>query len=96
MTTTNENYQYPLDDTWTTQEIITVTHFYQLIEAANESSVAKTDLLDAYRAFKVIVPEKSIEKQIGRKFEAASGYSLYKTMREAQTTTRQRVRYRND
>ncbi|MFC6180724.1 UPF0223 family protein [Lactiplantibacillus daowaiensis] len=92
--TTNENYQYPLDETWTTAEIITVTHFYQLIEAANESTVAKADLLAAYRAFKMVVPAKSMEKQLSREFEAASGYSIYHTMQTAQTTTKARVRYR--
>ncbi|MFD1419740.1 UPF0223 family protein [Lactiplantibacillus songbeiensis] len=95
MTAINENYQYPLDETWTTSEIITVTNFYRLIETANESTVPKAELLAAYQAFKQIVPAKSLEKQIGREFEAASGYSIYKTMQAAQQTTKQRVRYRS-
>ncbi|VDG20734.1 UPF0223 family protein [Lactiplantibacillus mudanjiangensis] len=94
MTTNHENYQYPLDETWSTAEIITVSKFYQLIETANESSVAKDDLMAAYREFKTIVPAKSVEKQLSREFEAASGYSIYLTMKAAQTTTKARVRYR--
>lgn len=45
----NDNYQYPLDETWTTAEIIKVTTFYQVVEAANESSITTAELLGAYR-----------------------------------------------
>lgn len=55
----NDNYQYPLDETWTTAEIIKVTTFYQAIEAANEGTIATADLLAAYRDFKTVVPAKS-------------------------------------
>ena len=37
--------------------------------------------LDAYAAFKTVVPSKSEEKQIGREFESTSGYSIYKTVK---------------
>ena len=40
----NDNYQYPLDETWTTAEIVKVTTFYQAIEAANEETIATADL----------------------------------------------------
>ncbi|MFC6296111.1 UPF0223 family protein [Lactiplantibacillus daoliensis] len=90
-----ENYQYPLNDAWTTAEIITVSKFYEQIEAANDSSVPTAELLAAYRAFKTIVTAKSEEKQLGRAFEAASGLSIYKTMQAAQTTDKQRFQYRD-
>lgn len=95
MTSSNENYQYPLNDTWTTAEIITVTALYQKIEAANESSVPTQELLKAYHAFKTVVPAKSEEKQLGRAFEAASGFSIYHTIQAAQATNKQRFSYRN-
>ncbi|KRO27156.1 UPF0223 family protein [Lactiplantibacillus fabifermentans] len=93
-TTNHENYQYPLDETWNTQDIIIVTDFYQKIEAANESSVPTADLIKAYRAFKTVVPAKSQEKQLGRAFEAASGYSIYHTMQAATATNKQRFQFR--
>ncbi|RRK11604.1 UPF0223 family protein [Lactiplantibacillus garii] len=94
MTTKNENYQYPLNDAWSTAEIITVTTFYQQIEAANEGGLPTADLLTAYRAFKTVVPAKSEEKQLGRAFEAASGYSIYRTIQAALATNKQRFLYR--
>ncbi|MFC6202393.1 UPF0223 family protein [Lactiplantibacillus nangangensis] len=90
-----ENYQYPLNDAWTTDEIITVSRFYEKIEAANDSTVPTADLLSAYQAFKTIVTSKSEEKQLSRAFEAASGLSIYKTMQAAQTTNKQRFQYRS-
>nr|WP_047999988.1 UPF0223 family protein [Lactiplantibacillus herbarum] len=95
MANNNENYQYPLDETWTTDEIIKVTSFYQQIEAANESTVATADLLDAYRAFKTVVAGKSEEKRLSRDYEAASGYSIYHTMKDAQATNKARFQYRD-
>lgn len=95
MTTKNENYQYPLNDAWDTAEIITVTTLYQQVEAANEGTVNTADLLAAYRAFKAVVPAKSEEKQLGRAFEAASGYSIYHTIQAAQATNKLRFQYRN-
>ena len=86
----NDNYQYPLDETWTTAEIIKVTTFYQAIEAANEGTIAT-----AYRDFKTVVPAKSEEKRLARDYEAASGYRIYQTMRAAQETNKQRFQYRD-
>ncbi|AYC71491.1 UPF0223 family protein [Lactiplantibacillus plantarum] len=91
----NDNYQYPLDETWTTAEIIKVTTFYQAIEAANEGSIATADLLAAYREFKTVVPAKSEEKRLARDYEAASGYRIYQTMLAAQETNKQRFQYRD-
>nr|WP_137643329.1 UPF0223 family protein [Lactiplantibacillus modestisalitolerans] len=92
MTNSNANYQYPLDDTWTTAEIITVTTLYQQVEAANETGTETAALLAAYRAFKTVVPAKSEEKRLGREFEAASGYSIYRTIRAANASNKQRFK----
>lgn len=91
----NANYQYPLDETWTTAEIITVTTFYQQVEAANEGRVSTADFLASYKAFKTVVPAKSQEKQLSRSFEAASGYSIYHTVQAALATNKLRFQYRN-
>ncbi|OAX75461.1 hypothetical protein A0U96_06835 [Lactiplantibacillus plantarum] len=91
----NDNYQYPLDETWTTAEIIKVTTFYQVVEAANESSITTAKLLGAYREFKTVVPAKSEEKRLSREYEAASGYRIYQTMQAARATNKQRFQYRD-
>ena len=84
----DKNYQYPLFPEWSTADIITVTSFYQIVEAAYEQGrgVAATDILAAYRAFQQVVPQKFEEKQLGRDFETASGYSLYRTVQAARAT----------
>ncbi|RMW41125.1 UPF0223 family protein [Lactiplantibacillus pentosus] len=91
----SDNYQYPLDETWTTADIIKVTTFYQAIEAANESSIATAELLAAYDDFKTVVPAKSEEKRLSRDYEAASGYRIYQTMQAARAINKQRFQYRD-
>ena len=53
---------------------------------AYEIGIDRQTLLDAYAAFKTVVPSKSEEKQIGREFESTSGYSIYKTVKLARQT----------
>ncbi len=78
-------YEYPLFEDWSTQEKIDAVSFYALIEDANESSVDSQTLLNAYRIFKQIVPTKDDEKKIDQAFFELSGYSIYKTIKEAKT-----------
>ncbi|WP_053219808.1 UPF0223 family protein [Virgibacillus senegalensis] len=77
------NYSYPIDETWSKQEIIDVVNFYSLVEQAYESGVKREDLMLAYTRFKQIVPSKSEEKQLCGKFEKESGYSCYRTVNKA-------------
>ena len=80
----NKNYSYPLDLSWSTEEIASVLSFLNDVEAAYESKVARDQLLASYKAFKQVVPSKGQEKQIGKEFETASGYSLYRAVQAAQ------------
>lgn len=67
-------YSYPLDLDWSTEEMITVTHFYQMIEKGYESGVKQEALSQAYQEFKQIVPSKAEEKTLFKEFEKASNY----------------------
>lgn len=80
------NYSYPLDADWTTEEIIAVIDFYNKVEKAYEKKVATADFLASYRRFKTIVPSKMEEKQIDKKFQTVSGYSIYRTVQTAKKT----------
>ena len=53
---TKGNYSYPLDPSWSTEEITTVLHFLSQVEKAYESKVDRDQLLQAYKAFKTVVP----------------------------------------
>lgn len=79
----SDNYNYPLDINWSTDEITSVLHFLNQVEKAYESKVDANQLLVSYRVFKEIVPSKSQEKQIDREFEKSSGYSTYKAVQKA-------------
>ncbi|GAB3068222.1 UPF0223 family protein [Virgibacillus ainsalahensis] len=77
------DYHYPIDETWTKEEIIHVVNFFNLIEQAYENQANRKDLLALYRKLKEIVPSKSEEKTLFAEFETASGYSSYKAVKKA-------------
>ncbi|CQR47829.1 hypothetical protein BN1058_02160 [Paraliobacillus sp. PM-2] len=86
------SYSYPIDESWSTDEVIDVVNFLSLIEKANEQSVNRNNLMVAYRRFKQIVPSKSEEKQIGKQFEQGTGYSIYRTMKQAKESQSDKIR----
>lgn len=80
---TKGNYSYPLDPSWSTEEITTVLHFLSQVEKAYESGVDRDQLLQAYKAFKIVVPGKAPEKQLDKAFEESSGFSTYQAIKAA-------------
>lgn len=80
----NKNYSYPLDFTWSTEEISSVLSFLNQVEKAYEGGVSAEILLDRYQKFKAVVKSKAQEKQVDRDFEAVSGYSTYRAVKAAQ------------
>lgn len=78
-----QQYSYPLSEDWSKQEVIDVIYFFQCIEEAYEKGIIREKLLAAYRRFKEIVPSKGEEKQLCGKFDKATGYSCYHTIKEA-------------
>lgn len=77
-----ENYQYPLDMTWSIFEMETVIAFFNQIEKYYEApkSVSVDRFLSIYSSFKKVVPSKAQEKQIDHDFEVVSGYSIYQAV----------------
>ena len=69
-------YNYPLDYTWSTEEIIDVIGLYNAVEKAYESGISKKEFMAAYQKFKKIVDSKSAEKQIDKEFYEVSHYSI--------------------
>lgn len=76
-------YSYPIDESWTTDEIVDVVNFFAQIEKAYEKGVYREDVILAYQRFKQIVPSKSEEKQLDKEFEKHSGYSAYRVIKRA-------------
>ncbi|MBT2683543.1 UPF0223 family protein [Bacillus sp. ISL-37] len=79
-------YQYPIDYTWSTDEIVDVIHFYECIEKAYEKGIDRDSLLNAYRRFKEIVPGKAQEKTLFNEFEEVSGYVPYQAVKGIKET----------
>lgn len=84
-------YQYPLEESWKTEEVIDVIHFFSLVEQAYESTIGREELLQAYRGFKEIVPSKSEEKVCFATFERSSTYSSYHVVKKARETTNEKI-----
>ena len=78
-----KDYQYPLDLDWTTEEMVIVTNMWTAVEQANETGLPVDKFLTTYKQFKTVVKSIGEEKRLGREFENASGYSLYRTLQQA-------------
>ena len=78
-----KDYQYPLDLDWTTEEMVIVTNMWTAVEQANEPGLPVDKFLTTYQQFKTVVKSIGEEKRLGREFENASGYSLYRTLQQA-------------
>ena len=78
-----KDYQYPLDLEWTTEEMVIVTNMWTAVEQANETGLPVDKFLTTYQQFKTVVKSIGEEKRLGREFENASGYSLYRTLQQA-------------
>ena len=76
-------YQYPIDYTWSTEEIVDAIHFFDCVEKVYEKGIDRDVLLLAYRRFKEIVPGKAQEKTIFNDFEEVSGYASYLAVKAA-------------
>ncbi|NSM83062.1 UPF0223 family protein [Enterococcus faecalis] len=78
-----KDYHYPLDLDWTTEEMVIVTNMWTAVEQANETGLPVDKFLTTYQQFKTVVKSIGEEKRLGREFENASGYSLYRTLQQA-------------
>lgn len=76
-------YQYPIDYSWSTEEIVAVIKFFENVEKAYEAGVDREEMMKAYRRFKEIVTSIAEEKTICKEFEEVSGYSSYKAVKKA-------------
>ncbi|MGY4105675.1 UPF0223 family protein [Ignavigranum ruoffiae] len=77
-----QTYQYPIDPDWTTDEIIKVVSFLNVVEKAYESQISCQEFDQHYQAFKEVVDSIAGEKQIDRQFNEVSGYSIYQLVKK--------------
>ncbi|MCG7332360.1 UPF0223 family protein [Salinicoccus roseus] len=72
-----EEYSYPIDVDWSTDEIIDVVAFFEAVEKAYDEGVSARELDEKYRRFKSVVPGKAEEKTLFREFKSNSGLESY-------------------
>lgn len=89
-------YQYPLDLDWTNNEMMDVVNFFNQIEKYYESSVKRDQLMEAYKAFKNVVPSKSEEKHLFKSFEKSSGYNSYQVIQQVKNNPDQQTFSKNN
>lgn len=80
-----ENYSYPLNPEWTTEEMIKVVNLWGKLEEVYEKKVTAESFLTVYAEFKKVVKSIGEERQLGREFEELSGYSLYHVVKQAKS-----------
>ena len=76
-------YSYPLSTDWTTEEMVDVVHFFEVVETAYEKGVKREIVMERYKRFKQVVPSQAEEKTICRDFEQASSYVPYRVVKLA-------------
>ncbi len=79
----NSNYQYPLLENHSSEDLITIVELWTAVEKIYEDGMKAEEFLAKYSQFKNIVKSIGEEKSLGKKFEAVSGYSLYKAVQAA-------------
>lgn len=87
-----QEYQYPLNLDWSTEEMVTVMKLWDLLEQAYEKGIASQVFLASYQEFKQVVPSIGEERRLGREFEKISGYSLYHTVKQAKESEKGTVK----
>lgn len=88
-------YQYPLDLSWTTQEMVVVMKMWETLEVAYEKGTTAESFLAVYQQFKKVVPSIGEERRLGKEFETLSGYSLYDTVKVAKENPKGKLKVTN-
>lgn len=88
----SENYTLPIDSNWTIDDIVTVSAFVDKVLQVYENGVLNVTLLAQYDKFRQVIPSKSEQKQFDRNFEQQTGFSIYRTIKLAQATTKDRIK----
>ncbi|MEK3764845.1 MULTISPECIES: UPF0223 family protein [unclassified Solibacillus] len=76
-------YSYPLSTDWTTEEMVDVVRFFEVVEMAYEKGVKRENVMSRYKRFKEVVPSQAEEKTICRDFEQASTYVPFRVVKLA-------------
>lgn len=86
-----KSYSYPIDYDWTKEQMEDVVNVWRMVELAYEKGIDREEFLLKYKKFKKVIPAIGEEKRWGKKFEDISNYSLYRVVKEAQSSTKKNI-----
>ncbi len=86
-----ENYSFPINPDWSTEEIVHVVNFLVAVEQAHQEGIARKELEPLYRQFKTVVTSISGEKQLDKAFKKQSGYSIYAVTKQLKHSTSAKI-----
>lgn len=72
-----KSVEYPLMPEWDVAAIIVATDFYQAVEKIYQTGIKRAEFLSKYRLFLELEAAKMIQKQLDKRFKAATGMSIY-------------------
>lgn len=78
----NEGFSYPLDEDWTTEEIVAVVEFFEAVETGYDEGIKAGKLKGHYKNFKQVVPTKSEEKTLFKAFKERSSFEPFTLTRQ--------------
>lgn len=74
--------EYLIDyDLFTVEEVIKIISFMRLIEQTKQKKVSTKLLQEQYKEYRLILNNKSLEKQYDKMLEEKSGVSIYRIMK---------------
>lgn len=81
---TVEQFVIDIDyETFTTEEIIKIFEFFNLISSyVKGGKVKKSDLIEAYHSYRNVLNSIAFEKRYNKMFETKTGIKIYQTMKE--------------
>lgn len=75
-------YSYPIDLSWSQDEMVSVVEYLSMIEQAYEGKVDSQLFKEQYEKFKRVVPGKAEENNIYKDFKQASTYDGYYAVKQ--------------
>ncbi|WP_227935669.1 UPF0223 family protein [Alkalihalobacillus deserti] len=82
----------PISIDWSTEEVVDVIQFFEIVEKAYKGGVDREKLLAHYRRFKEIVPGKSEEKQLFKQYDEELSISSYQVIKKAREETSTKIK----
>ncbi|WP_444684118.1 UPF0223 family protein [Alkalicoccus luteus] len=79
----SDQVYFPISQNWTTEEVINVVQFFEVVHKAYTTGAKREDIMNAYRTFQQVVPSKSEEKQHFKEYEKQSGEVPFYVVRDA-------------